>query len=105
MKKRTMRAGQSTWVPIDTLAAGELVGRTLASNLRVFELLFSETMAACQRECSWGCVARPAAMIHKPMKAVQIPWPEHEANRVADFLWHFLRGKPLRYARELARQL
>ena len=105
MPLQTMRAGQSTWVPIDTLAAGELVGRTLASNLRVFELLFSETMAACQRECSWGCVARPAAMIHKPMKAVQIPWPEHEANRVADFLWHFLRGKPLRYARELARQL
>ena len=90
-------------MPIDSVEAGELIGRSMASNVRVFSVLLKETAEACNLELRWGKVPRPEVAILMSLPAVKFPWPASVAEKVSSFLWRFLHGRPLRAARDLAR--
>ena len=97
--------GAHVWRNPEHIRAGELLGTTLASQLKVFSLMFAEVETFLGVEFSRSKAARPSCGVLKSLEAVKIAWPLEMAHLAHRTQASFFARRPLRSCADLARPL
>ena len=95
--------GDDCWRDLRTVRAGELMARTLASQLRVFEFLLLSVFDVFQYSPEWTRINRPGSGVVMQMTALTFPWPQRIAARVHEELLQFTCRRLIRSSGDLSR--
>ena len=96
------RRGVVNWISPESSSAGILLGRTLGSQISVFEWAIHQIFDAfVDSPLEVVKIRKPHLGIHVPCKAIQLAWSQSTASLVRARLPEL--GRPFRFSRDFAR--
>ena len=96
-------SGATVWRDLSTYRAGDLLGVTLSSQLKTFQLLVDTVLDCVGVEVDGCLVDRPESGLLKPLPALRAPWPHEVALETHFTLASFTKRRPIRTSADLAR--
>ena len=97
------RDGTCCWQTVQSLRAGELAPRTMASQLKAFRSLLMAIDRTLGCSLEWGRTSRTESRVELSLESFNCPWPADLAERVHFELQSFVARRPIRRMADLAR--
>ena len=96
-------ADRQRWLDVREIRAGEILNRTLGSQLAVFESLFGMVVSCLNVEVEFSQQSIPHCNVQLALNAVMVPWPCDLAEKTRCLVSGFCRNRPIRRKADLAR--
>ena len=100
---QVVRGSRKSWIQVSAHYGGEIMGRTLCSQMGVFRYTFDLVMSMIKFSPDWHLLAKPEIGVFRPLPALTCPWPALMSRRVNSAISAYCSRRPIGFVRDLAR--